>query len=82
MGSSGSGRFSDYPGTKPKKVVGDGTGIEVLAGSIGVNRHFTLYWKTLETVIFIHGSEMCLLLAINLVLFLIRNAFSRWMCRV
>jgi hypothetical protein len=36
MGSSGSGRFSDYPGTKAKEAVGDGTGIA--GGSSGVDK--------------------------------------------
>lgn len=28
MGSSGSGNFSDYPGTKPTEGAGDGTGVD------------------------------------------------------
>lgn len=36
MGSSGSGHFSDYPGTKAKEVVGDGTG--VAGGASGVDK--------------------------------------------
>lgn len=36
MGSSGSGRFSDYPGTKVKEVAGDGTGMA--GGSSGVDK--------------------------------------------
>lgn len=48
MGSSGSGRFSDYPGTKPKKVVGDGTGIE--GGASGVDRCKQAFHTVLEDV--------------------------------
>jgi hypothetical protein len=36
MGSSGSGRFSDYPGTKAKEVAGDGTG--KAGGASGVDK--------------------------------------------
>lgn len=36
MGSSGSGHFSDYPGTKTKQVAGDGTGIA--GGASGVDK--------------------------------------------
>jgi hypothetical protein len=36
MGSSGSGSFSDYPGTKAKEVGGDGTGMA--GGSSGVDK--------------------------------------------
>ncbi|WP_207224572.1 hypothetical protein [Fluviicoccus keumensis] len=36
MGSSGSGRFSDYPGTKAKEVTGNGTG--VAGGMSGVDK--------------------------------------------
>ncbi len=36
MGSSGSGRFSDYPATKAKEVVGDGVG--VAGGTSGVDK--------------------------------------------
>lgn len=36
MGSSGSGHFSDYPGTKAKDVAGSGTGIE--GGASGVDK--------------------------------------------
>ena len=36
MGSSGSGRFSDYPGTKAKDVAGDGTGMA--GGESGVDK--------------------------------------------
>ncbi|WP_249220746.1 hypothetical protein [Burkholderia cenocepacia] len=36
MGSSGSGNFSDYPGTKAKEVVGDGTGMA--GGASGVDK--------------------------------------------
>lgn len=36
MGSSGSGRFSDYPGTKAKEVAGDGTGMA--GGASGVDK--------------------------------------------
>lgn len=36
MGSSGSGHFSDYPGTKPKEVAGDGKGIG--GGASGVDK--------------------------------------------
>lgn len=36
MGSSGSGHFSDYPGTKAKEVAGDGSG--VAGGASGVDK--------------------------------------------
>lgn len=36
MGSSGSGHFSDYPGTKAKEVTGDGSG--VAGGTSGVDK--------------------------------------------
>jgi hypothetical protein len=36
MGSSGSGRFSDYPGTKAKEVSGDGIGMA--GGASGVDK--------------------------------------------
>ncbi|WP_431474011.1 hypothetical protein RVM24_11555 [Marinobacter sp. KM021] len=36
MGSSGSGHFSDYPGTKAKVVTGDGTGMA--GGASGVDK--------------------------------------------
>lgn len=36
MGSSGSGRFSDYPGTKAKEVAGGGTG--VAGGASGADK--------------------------------------------
>ena len=36
MGSSGSGHFSDYPGTKAKELGGDGTGMA--GGASGVDK--------------------------------------------
>jgi hypothetical protein len=48
MGSSGSGRFSDYPGTKAKRVVGNGTGIE--GGASGVDRCKQAFHTVLEDV--------------------------------
>jgi len=36
MGSSGSGHFSDYPGTKAKEVAGDGSGMA--GGASGVDK--------------------------------------------
>lgn len=36
MGSSGSGNFSDYPGTKAKEIAGNGTG--VTGGTSGVDK--------------------------------------------
>lgn len=36
MGSSGSGRFSDYPGTRAKEVAGSGTGME--GGASGADK--------------------------------------------
>jgi hypothetical protein len=36
MGSSGSGHFSDYPGTKTKEVTGDGSGMA--GGTSGVDK--------------------------------------------
>jgi len=36
VGSSGSGHFSDYPGTKAKKTGGDGTGMS--GGASGVDK--------------------------------------------
>lgn len=36
MGSSGSGRFSDYPGTKAKVITGDGSGTG--GGASGVDK--------------------------------------------
>ena len=48
MGSSGSGRFSDYPGTKPKEVAGDGAG--VAGGTSGVDRCSQAFHVLLEDV--------------------------------
>ncbi|WP_230948520.1 hypothetical protein [Burkholderia stagnalis] len=48
MGSSGSGRFSDYPGTKAKEVAGDGTG--VAGGASGVDRCKQAFCSVLEDV--------------------------------
>jgi hypothetical protein len=48
MGSSGSGRFSDYPGTKAKKVEGDGTGIA--GGTSGVDKCSQAFHVLLEDV--------------------------------
>lgn len=48
MGSSGSGRFSDYPGTKAKEVVGDGAGVE--GGTSGVDKCSQAFHVLLEDV--------------------------------
>lgn len=48
MGSSGSGSFSDYPGTKAKEVVGDGTG--VAGGESGVDRCQQAFHALLQDV--------------------------------
>ncbi|MBJ2286001.1 hypothetical protein JFT66_17750 [Pseudomonas sp. MF6755] len=48
MGSSGSGRFSDYPGTKAKEVAGDGAG--VAGGTSGVDRCSQAFNVLLEDV--------------------------------
>lgn len=48
MGSSGSGRFSDYPGTKPTEVTGDGVGME--GGASGVDRCKQAFHVVLEDV--------------------------------
>ncbi len=48
MGSSGSGSFSDYPGTKAKEVEGDGTG--VAGGDSGVDRCQQAFQAVLDDV--------------------------------
>lgn len=48
MGSSGSGRFTDYPGTKAKEVVGDGSGVE--GGASGVDKCSQAFHVLLEDV--------------------------------
>ncbi|MFM0292238.1 hypothetical protein P0D68_03695 [Paraburkholderia sp. RL17-380-BIE-A] len=48
MGSSGSGSFSDYPGTKAKEVEGDGTGMA--GGASGVDRCKQAFHALLEDV--------------------------------
>ncbi|WKD29622.1 hypothetical protein NDQ72_06680 [Halomonas sp. KG2] len=48
MGSSGSGRFSDYPGTKTREVDGDGTG--VAGGTSGVDKCQQAFQVLLEDV--------------------------------
>jgi len=48
MGSSGSGRFSDYPGTKAKEVVGEGTGVE--GGTSGIDKCTQAFHVLLEDV--------------------------------
>lgn len=48
MGSSGSGRFSDYPGTKAKEVSGKGTGMA--GGESGVDKCKQSFHVTLEDV--------------------------------
>lgn len=48
MGSSGSGRFSDYPGTKAKEVAGDGAG--VAGGTSGVDKCSQAFHVLLEDV--------------------------------
>lgn len=48
MGSSGSGSFSDYPGTKAKEVEGDGTGIA--GGGSGVDRCQQAFHALLQDV--------------------------------
>ncbi|WP_232438572.1 MULTISPECIES: hypothetical protein [Burkholderia] len=48
MGSSGSGSFSDYPGTKAKAVEGDGIG--VAGGTSGVDRCKQAFSCVLEDV--------------------------------
>ncbi len=48
MGSSGSGHFSDYPGTKAKEVQGNGTGVE--GGASGVDRCKQAFHVLLEDV--------------------------------
>ncbi|WP_323949955.1 hypothetical protein [Aeromonas caviae] len=48
MGSSGSGRFSDYPGTKATKIVGDGVGIA--GGESGTDRCLKAFSTLLEEV--------------------------------
>lgn len=48
MGSSGSGRFSDYPGTKATKVAGDGAGMG--GGASGIDRCKQAFHVTLEDV--------------------------------
>lgn len=48
MGSSGSGRFSDYPGTKAKEVGADGTG--KAGGTSGVDKCKQAFHALLEDV--------------------------------
>ena len=48
MGSSGSGRFSDYPGTPAKKTTGDGSGIE--GGTSGIDKCKQAFNVLLEDV--------------------------------
>jgi hypothetical protein len=48
MGSSGSGSFSDYPGTKAKEVEGDGVG--VAGGDSGVDRCQLAFHALLQDV--------------------------------
>ncbi|MGF7000534.1 hypothetical protein [Paraburkholderia sp. GAS32] len=48
MGSSGSGSFSDYPGTKAKEVEGDGAGMA--GGASGVDRCKQAFHALLEDV--------------------------------
>ncbi|SDI90173.1 hypothetical protein SAMN05216466_1452 [Paraburkholderia phenazinium] len=48
MGSSGSGSFSDYPGTKAKEVEGDGTGMA--GGASGVDRCKQAFHALLQDV--------------------------------
>lgn len=48
MGSSGSGNFSDYPGTKAKEVAGDGTGM--VGGASGVDKCKQAFAALLEDV--------------------------------
>lgn len=48
MGSSGSGHFSDYPGTKAKEVDGDGNGMA--GGKSGVDKCMQAFQVLLEDV--------------------------------
>ena len=48
MGSSGSGRFSDYPGTKAKETPGDGTGLT--GGTSGQDKCLQAFQVLLEDV--------------------------------
>ncbi|WP_244146622.1 hypothetical protein [Paraburkholderia sp. BCC1876] len=48
MGSSGSGNFSDYPGTKAKEVTGEGTGMA--GGTSGVDKCKQAFSCLLEDV--------------------------------
>lgn len=48
MGSSGSGRFSDYPGTKAKEVSGGGSGMT--GGASGVDKCQQAFHVLLEDV--------------------------------
>ncbi|WP_240462830.1 hypothetical protein [Burkholderia cenocepacia] len=48
MGSSGSGSFSDYPGTKAKEVEGNGNG--VAGGASGVDRCKQAFSSVLDDV--------------------------------
>ena len=48
MGSSGSGRFSDYPGTKAKEVIGEGSG--TAGGTSGVDKCTQAFHVLLEDV--------------------------------
>jgi hypothetical protein len=48
MGSSGSGSFSDYPGTKAKEVEGDGSGMA--GGASGVDKCKQAFHCLLEDV--------------------------------
>lgn len=48
MGSSGSGHFSDYPGTKAKEADGDGTG--TAGGSSGIDKCQMAFQALLDDV--------------------------------
>lgn len=48
MGSTGSGRFSDYPGTKANDASGDGTGME--GGTSGVDKCQKAFHVVLDDV--------------------------------
>lgn len=48
MGSSGSGNFSDYPGSKAKEIAGNGTG--VTGGTSGVDRCKQAFHVVLDDV--------------------------------
>lgn len=48
MGSSGSGRFSDYPGSKAKEVLGDGSGMA--GGTSGIDKCKQAFSAALDDV--------------------------------